>query len=165
MRLVEDFQFLIRQRDFRHDASIRRWETAGVSSIASCLMSQKRLQRSSVSAPFRNWRGRLRRPAPLEHGYSDVRKSQHLRTQLHNHKCLCARVSTDGQSLVAQLEDLKGAGCRKIFREKASGARSDRPGLAKLLLRSITATAWWYLAWIGWHDPPVICGGSPYRLV
>jgi DNA invertase Pin-like site-specific DNA recombinase len=44
-----------------------------------------------------------------------------------------ARVSTDGQSLGAQLGQLKGAGCTKIFREKISGARADRPELAKLL--------------------------------
>ena len=44
-----------------------------------------------------------------------------------------ARVSTDGQSLDAQLGQLKGAGCTKIFREKISGARADRPELAKLL--------------------------------
>jgi DNA invertase Pin-like site-specific DNA recombinase len=44
-----------------------------------------------------------------------------------------ARVSTDGQSLDAQLGQLKTAGCTKIFREKISGARADRPELAKLL--------------------------------
>jgi DNA invertase Pin-like site-specific DNA recombinase len=44
-----------------------------------------------------------------------------------------ARVSTDGQSLDAQLGHLKSAGCTKIFREKVSGARADRSELAKLL--------------------------------
>jgi len=44
-----------------------------------------------------------------------------------------ARVSTDGQSLDAQLGQLKSAGCTKIFREKVSGARADRPELGKLL--------------------------------
>jgi DNA invertase Pin-like site-specific DNA recombinase len=44
-----------------------------------------------------------------------------------------ARVSTDGQTLEAQLEQLKAAGATKIFREKASGARSDRRELARLL--------------------------------
>ena len=42
-----------------------------------------------------------------------------------------ARVSTDGQSLEAQLEHLKKAGCTKIFREKVSGARSDRVQLSR----------------------------------
>jgi DNA invertase Pin-like site-specific DNA recombinase len=37
-----------------------------------------------------------------------------------------ARVSTDGQSLSAQLAELKAAKCEKIFQEKISGARSDR---------------------------------------
>src|SRR6267378_2758992 len=37
-----------------------------------------------------------------------------------------ARVSTDGQSLDAQLAQLRAAGCAKVFREKISGARADR---------------------------------------
>jgi DNA invertase Pin-like site-specific DNA recombinase len=44
-----------------------------------------------------------------------------------------ARVSTHGQTLAAQLEQLRAAGCRKIYREKASGARADRRQLARLL--------------------------------
>ena len=44
-----------------------------------------------------------------------------------------ARVSTDGQSLEAQLSQLKTAGCTKIYREKISGARTDRAQLARLL--------------------------------
>src|SRR5438309_615370 len=44
-----------------------------------------------------------------------------------------ARVSTDGQSLAAQLAELKAANCEKIFQEKISGARSDRKQLAKLM--------------------------------
>jgi DNA invertase Pin-like site-specific DNA recombinase len=42
------------------------------------------------------------------------------------------RVTTDGQTLEAQLEQLKAAGATKIFREKASGARPDRTELARL---------------------------------
>jgi hypothetical protein len=41
-----------------------------------------------------------------------------------------ARVSTDGQSLSAQLAELKAAKCEKIFQEKITGARSDRKGLS-----------------------------------
>jgi DNA invertase Pin-like site-specific DNA recombinase len=44
-----------------------------------------------------------------------------------------ARVSTDGQSLAAQLAELKAAKCEKVFQEKISGARSDRKKLAKLM--------------------------------
>jgi len=44
-----------------------------------------------------------------------------------------ARVSTDGQSLDAQLTQLRKAGCTKIFREKISGARADRTQLSRLL--------------------------------
>jgi DNA invertase Pin-like site-specific DNA recombinase len=44
-----------------------------------------------------------------------------------------ARVSTEGQTLDAQLAQLKAAGCTKVFREKVSGARADRAQLARLL--------------------------------
>src|ERR1700680_1653723 len=44
-----------------------------------------------------------------------------------------ARVSTDGQSLTAQLAELKAANCEKVYQEKVSGARSDRKQLAKLM--------------------------------
>src|SRR5688500_1125293 len=44
-----------------------------------------------------------------------------------------ARVSTSGQSLETQLEQLGQFGCSKEFREKVSGARSDRPELKRVL--------------------------------
>ena len=44
-----------------------------------------------------------------------------------------ARVSTSGQTLEAQLDMLGRAGCSKIYRDVASGARSDRPQLQSLL--------------------------------
>ena len=44
-----------------------------------------------------------------------------------------ARVSTDGQTLDAQIAQLKAAGAEKVFREKVSGARADRPELARLM--------------------------------
>lgn len=42
-----------------------------------------------------------------------------------------ARVSTDGQSLSAQVAELTAAGCAKIFQETASGIKSDRDQLRK----------------------------------
>jgi DNA invertase Pin-like site-specific DNA recombinase len=44
-----------------------------------------------------------------------------------------ARVSTQDQTLDAQLADLKAAGATKVYREKISGVRADRPELAKLM--------------------------------
>ena len=44
-----------------------------------------------------------------------------------------ARVSTDEQNTSAQVAALKAAGCERIYREKASGGRWDRPELHRLL--------------------------------
>lgn len=44
-----------------------------------------------------------------------------------------ARVSTVGQTLEAQLEQLAAAGCVTIFREKVSGAQANRKELTRLL--------------------------------
>lgn len=44
-----------------------------------------------------------------------------------------ARVSTDGQTLDAQREALAAAGAEKIFAETASGARSDRAQLGRMM--------------------------------
>ena len=46
-----------------------------------------------------------------------------------------ARVSTDGQSLTSQDAELHAADCAKVYAEKISGARSNRPELAKVLKR------------------------------
>src|SRR5512133_2128472 len=43
------------------------------------------------------------------------------------------RVSTNDQDGAAQVTALKAAGCERIFREKASGGRWDRPELHRLL--------------------------------
>jgi DNA invertase Pin-like site-specific DNA recombinase len=49
-----------------------------------------------------------------------------------------ARVSTYGQTLDAQLGQLKAAGCARIYREKATGARADRKELLKMLRQLAT---------------------------
>ena len=44
-----------------------------------------------------------------------------------------ARVSTHDQNLELQRDALTMAGCPKVFEDKVSGTRADRPGLAKAL--------------------------------
>src|SRR5262245_5166112 len=48
-----------------------------------------------------------------------------------------ARVSTRDQDLSGQVAELEATGCAKVFREKASGAKSDRAELAKLIGRLV----------------------------
>lgn len=45
-----------------------------------------------------------------------------------------ARVSTQDQNLDRQLDNLRAAGCERIFNEKMTGTRSDRPELKTMLL-------------------------------
>jgi DNA invertase Pin-like site-specific DNA recombinase len=60
-------------------------------------------------------------------------------TETHPEKRLIgyARVSTYGQTLDSQLEQLRAAGCvgRNIYREKVTGARADRRELLRMLDR------------------------------
>jgi DNA invertase Pin-like site-specific DNA recombinase len=53
--------------------------------------------------------------------------------QPQNRRLGYARVSTYGQTLDAQLEQLRAAGCGKIYREKVTGARADRRQLLNML--------------------------------
>src|SRR3974390_259587 len=46
-----------------------------------------------------------------------------------------ARVSTDGQTLAAQDAVLHAAGCAKVYSETASGAKTDRAQLRKVISR------------------------------
>src|SRR6476620_8785351 len=44
-----------------------------------------------------------------------------------------ARVSTDGQSVDAQVRQLREVGCETVYRETASGAQTDRAQLRRAL--------------------------------
>ena len=44
-------------------------------------------------------------------------------------------MSTRDQDLAGQIAELQAAGCGNIYKEKASGAKSDRPALAKVIRR------------------------------
>ena len=44
-----------------------------------------------------------------------------------------ARVSTDEQNVSPQVDALKKAGCQRMFQDKASGAKSERPGLKEAM--------------------------------
>jgi len=44
-----------------------------------------------------------------------------------------ARVSTADQNMAMQIEALENAGCRRVFSDVASGAKSNRPGLEQAL--------------------------------
>src|SRR5216110_2699023 len=58
-----------------------------------------------------------------------------------------ARVSTNDQETAAQVAALKAVGCERIYREKASGGRWDRPELHRLLhqLREADVLVVWKL--------------------
>lgn len=56
-----------------------------------------------------------------------------------------ARVSTQDQNLDLQRDALTKAGCHKVFEDKVSGSRGDRPGLAKaqeILREGDTLVVW-----------------------
>jgi DNA invertase Pin-like site-specific DNA recombinase len=54
-------------------------------------------------------------------------------THSQNRRLGYARVSTYGQTLDTQLEQLRAEACSRIYREKVTGARADRRELLKLL--------------------------------
>lgn len=57
----------------------------------------------------------------------------------------CAHVSTQDQNLDLQIDALTKAGCKKVFDDKISGSRAERPGLAKaleMLREGDTLTVW-----------------------
>lgn len=62
-----------------------------------------------------------------------------------------ARISTPDQNLQLQIDELKKAGCKKIFTDIASGARDDRKGLEEILefLRPADTLVVWKLDRLG----------------
>ena len=66
-----------------------------------------------------------------------------------------ARVSTEGQTLEAQLAQLKHAKAERIFKEKVSGARADRPQLKKAIAALEPGMSFSSPALIAWPAPPV----------
>ncbi len=62
-----------------------------------------------------------------------------------------ARVSTQDQNLELQREALVKAGCKKVFSDKISGSRAERPGLSKALelLRDGDSLVVWKLDRLG----------------
>jgi DNA invertase Pin-like site-specific DNA recombinase len=62
-----------------------------------------------------------------------------------------ARVSTKDQSFDVQIDALKKAGCKKIYKDVASGARSERPALNEMIenLRSGDVLVIWKLDRLG----------------
>ncbi|WP_298330761.1 recombinase family protein [Asticcacaulis sp.] len=69
-----------------------------------------------------------------------------------------ARVSTCEQELALQLDALTKAGCTRVFEDKASGARTDRPGLTTALafLREGDVLVVWKLDRLGRSLPHLI---------
>jgi DNA invertase Pin-like site-specific DNA recombinase len=56
-----------------------------------------------------------------------------------------ARVSTGDQDLDLQIRELETAGCKKVFTDRVSGTKSDRPGLDscfKALKKGDTLVVW-----------------------
>ncbi len=69
-----------------------------------------------------------------------------------------ARVSALDQNPGLQLDALSAAGCERIFENRASGARSDRPGLADALdwLRKGDTLVVWKLDRLGRSLPQLV---------
>jgi DNA invertase Pin-like site-specific DNA recombinase len=63
----------------------------------------------------------------IKKGFSDAEYSSRVIRGYY------ARVSTDGQSVDAQVRQLKAAGAQKVWRETASGAKTDRAQLRRVL--------------------------------
>jgi len=78
-------------------------------------------------------------------------------THLENRRLGYARVSTYGQTLAAQLEQLRGDECSKVYREKASGAQADRRELQRLLKAIQPGDVVTSPGLTGWPARPLTC--------
>ena len=69
-----------------------------------------------------------------------------------------ARVSTEDQDLGMQIDELKAAGCKFVFSDKASGVRSERPSLDDCLskLQAGDTLAVWRLDRLGRSMPHLV---------
>jgi DNA invertase Pin-like site-specific DNA recombinase len=85
-------------------------------------------------------RRRIRQPAAVKKKYAPKLELEAItlfwcRILVQNKPMIYgyARVSTDGQSEAAQVRQLRAAGAGKVFREVASGAKTDRAQLRRVL--------------------------------
>src|SRR3954452_14252871 len=69
-----------------------------------------------------------------------------------------ARVSTQDQVLALQQDALQQAGCKRIFSDTASGAKTERPGLSEALdfLRDGDTLVVWKLDRLGRSLPHLV---------
>lgn len=65
------------------------------------------------------------------------------------------RVSTNDQNTDLQRNALNCAGCERIFEDKISGTKSDRPGLKNCSGHYRQETLWLSGSWTGWG---AVCG-------
>ena len=68
-----------------------------------------------------------------------------------------ARVSTDAQSLDAQVRQLTKAGCRRVFRETASGAKTGGAKLRRVIAALEPGDMLTVSGSTGWPARPVTC--------
>lgn len=68
-------------------------------------------------------------------GYSSEGQelNQASKMPANGHKVGYARVSTEAQNIDSQIDELNGFGCQKIFCDKESGIKSERPGWQQLM--------------------------------
>ena len=58
-----------------------------------------------------------------------------------------ARVSTTEQNPDLQFDELTGAGCWRVWTDRASGALDRRPQLDEVLVQLRPGTRWWCGGW------------------